>query len=82
MLEQLEELKLKALQDLNGISDMKELESWRVRYLGKKSELTGILRSLAILALEEKRVVGADANEVKANMEDGLEQKKQALQKI
>ena len=82
MLEQLEELKLKALQELNGISDVKELESWRVRYLGKKSELTRILRSLATLPLEKRKAAGAGANEVKTSLENGLEQKRQALQKI
>ena len=39
-----EELKAKALQELEGITDTKELESWRVRYLGKKSEITRVLR--------------------------------------
>ena len=82
MLEQLEKLKLKACQELNGISDIKELEVWRVRYLGKKSELTGILRSLATLSLEEKKVVGAGANDVKTSLENGLEQKRQTLKKI
>jgi len=82
MLEQLEELKLKALQELNSISDARELESWRVRYLGKKSELTRILRSLATLPLEKRKAAGAGANEVKISLENGLEQKGQALQKI
>ena len=51
MLKQLEELKLNARQELESINNLKELESWRVRYLGKKSELTRILRSLAALPL-------------------------------
>ena len=80
MLQQLEQLKLNALRELDDISDIKELESWRVRYLGKKSELTEVLRSLATLPLAERKAVGAYANEVKANLEDGLKQKRQALQ--
>jgi len=80
MIEQLEELKHKAFQELSGISDMKELEAWRVCYLGKKSELIKILRSLATLPLEERKMVGANANEVKANLENSLEQKKRSLQ--
>jgi len=79
MLEQLEELKANALQQLEGIDHIKELESWRVRYLGKKSELTKVLRSLATLPLEERKAVGAFANEVKSNLEDSLEQKGQVL---
>ena len=82
MLEQLEELKSKALQELEGIKDIKELESWRVHYLGRKSELTKVLRSLATLPLEEKKVVGARANEVKTLLEDGLRQKEQSLHEL
>jgi len=82
MLDQLEELKQKALQELTEISDIKELESWRVRYLGKKSELVKTLRSLGTLPLEERKATGAYANEVKTSLENNLEQKKQALQKI
>ena len=82
MLKQLEELKQKALQELGAINDIKELESWRVCYLGKKSGLIKILRSLATLPLEERKAVGGYANQVKANLENGLEQKKQALREI
>ncbi len=79
MLEQLEELRQKALHELEGINNIKELESWRVRCLGKKSELTKVRRSLASLSLEERKTVGAQANEVKANLEDSFKQKEQAL---
>jgi phenylalanyl-tRNA synthetase alpha chain len=48
------------------------LESWRVRYLGRKSELTNILRSLASLPLEERKTVGAYANKVKADLAASL----------
>ncbi|MBC8429548.1 MAG: phenylalanine--tRNA ligase subunit alpha [Dehalococcoidia bacterium] len=79
MLQQLEELELNSLQELEGIDHIKELEAWRVRHLGKKSELTKILRSLATFPFEERKAVGAFANEVKAKLEDSLEQKSQAL---
>jgi phenylalanyl-tRNA synthetase alpha chain len=51
MIEQLEELRLNALQELEDINNIKELESWRIHYLGKKSGLTQILRGLGSLAL-------------------------------
>jgi len=79
MLQRLEELKSNALQELEGVSNSKELESWRVRYLGKKSELTKVLRSLAALSLEERKAVGAYANRLKASLEVNLRQKEQAL---
>ena len=79
MIKQLEQLQLSAIPELEGISSIKELESWRVRYLGKKSELTKVLRSLATLPLEERKAVGAFANKVKAKLEDSLGQKGQVL---
>jgi len=81
MLPQLEELKLKALQELGDISTTKELESWRIRYLGRKSNLTEILRSLATLPLGERKAVGARANEVKSYLEESLSQKREDLKK-
>ncbi len=79
MLSQLEKLNSKALQELEGLTNAKELESWRVRYLGKKSSLTRILRSLAKLPLEERKIVGARANDIKVNLEKSLKQKELML---
>ena len=80
MLEQLEDLRARALEELNKVGNPRELELWRVRYLGKKSNLTQILRSLASLALEERRDVGAQANEIKRALESNLEEKSKLLQ--
>jgi phenylalanyl-tRNA synthetase alpha chain len=79
MLKQLEELKQKAAQELEAVTNVKELEAWRVRYLGKKSELTNILRGLASLSIDERKQVGALANEIKARLEENLEQKRRLL---
>ena len=57
MLKQLDELKRQALEQLSGIGDARELEMWRVRYLGKKSELTRVLRGLGTLPLDERKVL-------------------------
>ena len=79
MSSQLEELKLKAIRELESITDLKELDPWRVHYLGKKSSLTTILRSLATLPLDERKTMGAGANQVKADLENSLRQKEQVL---
>ena len=79
VLQQIEELRVKALGELDSIGGVKELESWRVRYLGKKSQLTEILHSLATLPLSERRAVGASANKLKADLENSLSRKEQAL---
>ncbi|MFC1992905.1 phenylalanine--tRNA ligase subunit alpha [Chloroflexota bacterium] len=80
MLQQLEGLRSKALQELEGISDARGLESWRVLYLGAKSQLTTVLRSLGTLPLNDRKAVGALANQVKATFEDGFRRKKEALE--
>ena len=79
MLDQLEALKRKALDELASVSQVKALESWRVHYLGKKSELTQMLRGLGSLPVPERKLAGAGANEIKAGLEAGLQQKEMAL---
>jgi phenylalanyl-tRNA synthetase alpha chain len=80
MLNQLKDLRAQALDDLNNVDSPNELELWRVRYLGKKGSLTQILRSLSALPIEERRDVGALANEVKRALEASLEDKRKSLE--
>ncbi|OGN95751.1 MAG: phenylalanine--tRNA ligase subunit alpha [Chloroflexi bacterium RBG_13_51_36] len=80
MLEHLKDLHAQALEELNRIDNPRELELWRVQYLGKKSSLTQSLRSLAALPLEERREVGAQANEIKTALESILAEKQRLLQ--
>lgn len=79
MLPQLEELRVRALQELADLNNAKDLEAWRVRYLGRNSELTSILRGLSTLPLEEKKTVGGRANEIKSALGDSFKQKEEAL---
>jgi phenylalanyl-tRNA synthetase alpha chain len=80
MLERLKDLRARALEELNKVGNARELALWRVRYLGKKSDLTQVLRSLTALALEERRQVGAEANQVKRVLESGLADKSRLLE--
>jgi len=79
MLKELDEIKSNAVAELNSIRDLKELEDWRVRYLGKKSALTQVLRGLAALPLRERKAVGASANEIRDMLEAALAQKSEEL---
>ncbi|MFC1982015.1 phenylalanine--tRNA ligase subunit alpha [Chloroflexota bacterium] len=74
-----EVLRANALRELEGISSIGELEPWRVRYLGKKSELTLLLRGLRELPLEERKVFGAAVNTARDVLEDSFKQKEQML---
>ncbi|MBI2860330.1 MAG: phenylalanine--tRNA ligase subunit alpha [Chloroflexi bacterium] len=79
MLQELEELRAGALRELQGIRDLKEMEAWRVRYLGKKSRLTQVLRGLASLSVEERKTTGALANEIKRQLEESLSHREHTL---
>ena len=56
-----------------------DLEQIRVKYLGKKGELTAVLRGMGQLSAEERPVVGQVANEVRATLEDALAARKETL---
>ena len=71
---QVEELEAKALAELGQVGDLKALEEWRVRYLGRKGALTEVLRGLGALPAEERRATGARANQAKAKLEAAFEQ--------
>jgi len=64
---------------LEAVIDLPNLESWRVRYLGRKSELTNMLRGLAELPIEERKTAGALANRIKGELESVMEQKAEFL---
>ncbi|MCZ6865972.1 MAG: phenylalanine--tRNA ligase subunit alpha [Chloroflexi bacterium] len=70
----IQEVRDKALEELQGLASEEELESWRILYLGRRGRLTSVLRSLGSLSQEERRVVGAQANQVKALLEESLAQ--------
>lgn len=82
MLEKIEEIKAEALKQLDGIDNAKDLEAWRVHYLGKKSPLTQILRSLGTLSIDERKAVGAGANQVKNLLESSAGEKNQSLREL
>lgn len=73
MREKLEQIKNTALDELNKVSSKTELENIRVKYLGKKGELTQILRGMGKLSPEERPIVGKLANEVREHIESLIE---------
>lgn len=79
MLRELEEVKAKAVTELNSIDSLGELEKWRVRYLGRKGALTSILRGLGSLPVDDRRSAGAIANEIKAVLQASLQRKEDSL---
>ena len=79
MKDRLNTIKASAEAELNSAADLKALESLRVKYLGKKGELTAVMKGMGGLSKEERPVIGQLANTVRGFIESALEEKKKAL---
>ena len=80
MKEQLEKLKIEALAALSAAADRAAVESVRVRFLGKKGEITAILKQMGGLPAEERPVIGQLANQVRADIESAIEERGAAIE--
>ncbi len=79
MKQQLENIRLEALAALDAAETPAALEELRVKILGKKGDLTAILKQMGKLTPEERPVMGQIANAVRADIEAKLEQRKTAI---
>ena len=79
MKDRLNTIKSNAETELNSAADLKALESLRVKYLGKKGELTAVMKGMGGLSKEERPIIGQLANTVRGFIESALEEKKKAL---
>ena len=73
MKEQLEAIRKQALEAVAGTQASADLEAVRVQYLGKKGEITAVLKQMGKLSPEERPVMGQLANEVRAAVEAAIE---------
>jgi phenylalanyl-tRNA synthetase alpha chain len=78
--QQLEELQQAFNQTLPEAKNSQDVEAIRIRFMGKKGLLTGILRGMGQLSAEERPVVGQLANVIRAEMENGLKERAEQLQ--
>ncbi|MEZ5359413.1 MAG: phenylalanine--tRNA ligase subunit alpha [Candidatus Zixiibacteriota bacterium] len=79
VIEQLQRIESEATDRVSSAKTVEELEALRIAYLGKKGELTSILRGLKELSADEKREVGGKANQFKADLETRIKDKKEQL---
>lgn len=79
MKEQLEKIRQQAMAALEEASTPAVLEELRVRFLGKKGEVTAVLKQMGKLSAEERPAMGQIANSVRAAIEERLEQRKAAI---
>ena len=80
MKEKLEQIRAEALAALAGAKDAQELDGLRVKYLGKKGELTAVLKMMGSLSAEERPVMGQLANEVREALTEALAQRQKAIE--
>ena len=62
-----------ASEELDSLQDLEAIDQWRVLYLGRRGTLTTLLRGLASLEVDQRRTIGALANQAKNTLEERLE---------
>ena len=79
MQEKIEQIRNNAEEEITSVSSIAELENVRIKYLGKKGELTLVLRGMGSLPAEERPVVGSLVNEARDFIESKLSQKEREI---
>lgn len=82
MKEILEKLLLLATDEVKAAKSLKELEDLRVKYLGKKGEVTSVLKNMKDLSNEERPIIGKMANDVREAIENLLDSVKEDKKRI
>ncbi len=80
MKEQLSALREAAMAELQTLNDPKQLEDFRVRYMGKKGSVTALLRGMGALSAEERPVMGQLVNQLRQELEEAVSAKSQSIQ--
>lgn len=81
MKQQLENIRQLSLEQIANATTPAEIDDIRVRVLGKKGEVTAILKQMGKLSAEERPVMGALANEVREVVEKAIEEKLEQIKK-
>lgn len=75
----IEKLKQSALQGLGSADNEEDLEQWRIRFLGRKGEISTLMRGLSSVSETDRAVLGSSANELKLYLQQEYEVKKNSL---
>ncbi|NLL82366.1 MAG: phenylalanine--tRNA ligase subunit alpha [Tissierellia bacterium] len=79
MKEKLQEIRRLAIDSIDSVSNLADIENLRVKYLGKKGEITILLKGMGKLSAEERPIIGQIANDVRKEIEELIEVKKDKL---
>ena len=80
MREMMQKLREASIQAILESENVESLEALRVKYLGKKGELTGILRQMGKLSAEERPIMGQQANQLRQDIESAIEAHRKVLE--
>ncbi len=75
MKDKLEQIRQSALSALEELTTREDIENARIKYLGKKGELTAILKQMGTLSAEERPVIGQLANDIRAEIDKKITQR-------
>ena len=79
ILEEIEKLKKEIWESFEKIESLSQLEKFRIKYLGKKGEITSYLKLLKDFPLEEKKRLGKELNDLKSQLEKKLKSKEREI---
>ena len=81
MKEEILKIKENSLHDIKKCEDLKQLTDVKVKYLGKKGELTALLRGMGSLSAEERPIIGGLVNELRDELNEKIEEKQKELKR-
>ena len=82
MQEQISKIREVAVEEIQKATNAKELDEARVKFLGKKGELTSILRGMGALSPEERPIIGSKVKEVRDELEGFIKTREEEFAKI
>ena len=77
MKNQIEQIKQTSIHEIENANDMQTLNEIRVKYLGKKGELTAVLRGMGAISAEERPIIGSLVNVVRDELETKINEKEE-----
>ena len=80
MKEKIENIGKEALENLQKVTDTQNLNELKIKFLGKKSELSNVLKDMANLSKEERPTIGSLANKVRKEIEEKIKEKEEELE--
>ena len=82
MKEKLEQIRNYAKEKIEDLKDLQALNDLKVKILGKKGELTEILRGMGALSAEERPIIGSLVNTIRSEIEEGMKEAENKLKEI